>query len=256
MELMEQLTLKLKHLRLSGLREQLEARNRQAVAESWSYLEFLSRLLEDEVERRAQKQLALRVRRGSLNSTKTLEGFDFLLSPAVNRQQVLQLATCDFVREHRNVLICGPTGVGKPHVAQALAHEAARQGYEVMFTDTHRILSYINGGRADRSWEKRLQVVLRPDLLILDDFGLRPLRSPLPEDLYDLIAGRYERASIILTSNRAPEEWPALFGDPLLASAGLDRLGDRAEALVMTGASFRSQGYRPLGKEVGSTDAR
>ena len=145
MELMEHLTFKLKQLRLSGLLEQLEARNRQAVAESWSYQEFLSRLLEDEIERRAQKQLALRVRRGSLNSTKTLEGFDFVLSPAVNRQQVLQLATCDFVREKRNVLICGPTGVGKTHVAQALAHEAARQGYEVLFTETHRILTYITG---------------------------------------------------------------------------------------------------------------
>ena len=252
---MEHLTFKLKQLRLSGLLEQLEARNRQAVAESWSYQEFLSRLLEDEIERRAQKQLALRVRRGSLNSTKTLEGFDFLLSPAVNRQQVLQLATCEFVREKRNVLICGPTGVGKTHVAQALAHEAARRGYEVLFTDTHRILTYINGGRADGTWDKRLQAVLRPDVLILDDFGLRPLRSPLPEDLYDVIAGRYERASIILTSNRAPEEWPTLFGDPLLASAGLDRLGDRAEAVVITGASFRSQGYRPLGKGAESVEA-
>jgi DNA replication protein DnaC len=249
---MEQLTTKLKQLRLSGMRDLLDARNRQAVAEGWSYVEFLSRVLEDEVERRAQKQLALRVRRGALTSTKTLEGFDFLLSPAVNRQHVLQLASCDFIRQHRNVLICGPTGVGKTHIAQALAHEACRQGYEVLFTDTHRILQYLNGGRADGSWERRLNTVLRPDLLILDDFGLRPLRACMPEDLYDIIAGRYERASIILTSNRAPEEWPALFGDPLLASAGLDRLGDRAEALVMTGASFRTQGYRPIGKEVAS----
>ena len=131
MELMEQLTLKLKHLRLSGLREQLEARNRQAVAESWSYLEFLSRLLEDEVERRAQKQLALRVRRGSLNSTKTLEGFDFLLSPAVNRQQVLQLATCDFVREHRNAGNRQPSqGHRQNHCTRPADRTQPRGGYQ------------------------------------------------------------------------------------------------------------------------------
>lgn len=241
MELMHQLSPKLKHLRLSGILETLEARNRQAVSDSWSYVEFLERLLEDEVERRAQKQLALRLRRSTVNSTKTLEGFDFSFNPAVNRQVVLALASGDYIRQKRNLLICGPTGVGKSHLCQALAHEACRQGYDVLFTDTAKMLAHINGGRADGTFEKRLNVYLRPHLLVLDDFGLRPLRSPGPEDLYDVINGRYERGSILLSSNRAPTEWPELFGDPLLASAGLDRLGDRAEVLVVTGKSYRAQ---------------
>jgi DNA replication protein DnaC len=242
MELRHQLTPHLTKLRLSGILQTLEARNRQAVDGQWSYIEFLARLLEDEVERRAQKQLLLRLRRAAVNTTKTLESFDFSFNPAINRQQVLQLASCDFVRQQRNVLICGPTGTGKTHVAQALVHEAARQGFDAVFTTVHKMLQHLNGGRADGTWERRLQTYLRPALLVLDDFGLKPLQSPAPSDLYDVIDGRYEKGSIVLTSNRAPAEWPDVFLDPLLASAGLDRLSDKAEVLMMTGSSYRAQG--------------
>jgi DNA replication protein DnaC len=249
-ELKHQLTPQLKHLRLSGILETLDARNRQAIEGKWSYVEFLSRLLEDEVERRAQKQLGLRLRRATLNTTKTLETFDFAFNPTINRQHVLALAACDYIREHRNVLICGPTGVGKTHLAQALAQEACRQGLNVLFTNTHKMLQHLHGGRADGSWERRLNIYLRTDLLVLDDFGLKPLQSPAPEDLYDVINERYERGSIMLTSNRAPGEWPNLFRDPLLASAGLDRLLHRAEVIIIRGDSFRAQGRKRLEQEV------
>jgi DNA replication protein DnaC len=245
-----QLTPYLKQLRLSGVLETLEARHRQALDGQWSYVEFLCRLLEDEVERRAQKQLALRLRRGKVNTTKTLESFDFDFNAVINRQQVLHLASGDYIRQKRNVLICGPTGVGKSHVAHALAHEACRQGFNVLFVNTYKMLQHLHGGRADDSLEKRFQTYLRPDLLILDDFGLKPLRPPAPEDLYDVINERYERGSILLTSNRAPGEWPELLGDPLLASAGLDRLAHGAEILIITGTSFRAQGRRQLDQEV------
>jgi DNA replication protein DnaC len=250
MELNHQLALPLRQLRLSGILDTLDVRNQQAIDEQWSYVEFLARLLQDEVERRAQKQLALRIRRAAINTTKTLEDFDFKFNPTINRQAVLQVATCDYIRHKRNVLICGPAGVGKTHLAQALAHEACRQGFDVVFTDTHKMLRHINGGRADGSLDRRLQSYLRPDLLVLDDFGLKPLHPPAPEDMYDIIHERYERGSILLTSNRAPAEWPDLFGDPLLASAGLDRLAHLAQVLVITGPSFRAQTTASLLQEV------
>jgi DNA replication protein DnaC len=249
-ELKHQLVPPLKQLRLSGILETLDVRTRQAIEGQWSYVEFLSRLLEDEVERRGQKQLGLRLRRATLNSTKTLETFDFLFNPAINRQQILALASCEYIRDKRNLLVCGQTGVGKTHLAQALGQEACRQGFQVLFVNTHKMLQHLNGGRADGSWERRLQVYLRPDLLILDDFGLKPLPHPSPEDLYDVINERYERGSMLLTSNRAPAEWPDLFRDPLLASAGLDRLTHRAEIVIIRGASFRAQGRPRLEQEV------
>ncbi len=235
----ETLVRHLKRLRLSGILDTLEARTQQAITEQWTYEEFLVRLIQDEVERRGHKQLDRRIRRGGLNATKTLETFDFRFNPGINRQQVYDLATCQFVRQHRNLLICGQTGVGKSHLAQALAQEAARQGFDILLTSAHRMLSHLHAGRADGSEGRRLAGYLKPQLLVIDDFGLKPLPPTGPADLYDVINERYERGSIVLTSNRAPDEWPELFGDPLLASAGLDRLADRAIVLTITGRSYR-----------------
>ena len=240
MELSHQVSAQLKRLRLSGVVETLETRERQAIDGKWAYVDFLARLLEDELERRAHKQLAQRVRRSSLTTTKTLEGFDFSFNPSISRQQILRLASGEYLRRKRNVLICGSSGVGKSHLAMALGHEACRQGQDVVFVSTHKMLLHLNGGRADGSYARRLETYLRPGVLILDDFGLRALTPPSPEDLYEVIAERYEQGSIIVTSNRAPSEWPELFGNPLLASAGLDRLADGAESVVITGRSFRA----------------
>lgn len=241
MELKHQLTPHLKHLRLSGILETLDDRHRQAVEGKWSYIEFLERLLQDEVERRGQKQLNLRLRRATLTTTKTLESFDFGFNPTINRQQILALAAGDYIRDKRNVILCGPTGVGKSHLAQALGHEACRRGYDVLFVNAYKLLQHLHGGRADDSLDRRLKLYLRPELLILDDFGLKPLQSPAPSDLYDIINERYERGSLLLTSNRPPAEWPGLFGDPLLAAAGIDRLCHRAEIIIIRGDSFRAQ---------------
>jgi DNA replication protein DnaC len=246
MEMTHQLIPFLKRLRLSGILETLDARNQEAIDDRWSYVEFLARLLEDEVERRAQKQLALHIRRAGINTTKTLESFSFNFNPSINRQQILDLSTCSYIRQRRNVLICGPTGVGKTHLAHALVHEACRRGYTALFVNTYRMLQHLNGGRADGTLDRRFQTYLRPDLLVLDDFGLKPLSPPGPEDLYDVIHERYERGSIVLTSNRALDEWPALFGDALLASAGLDRLTHRAHVVVITGTSFRARDHEEV----------
>jgi DNA replication protein DnaC len=229
----------LKRLRLSGILETLETRTDQATSEEWTYVEFLSRLLQDEVERRAQKQLARRLSRSRLHPAKTLESFDFRFNDSVHRRQVFDLATCEYVRRRRNVVIVGQTGVGKTHLAQAIAHEAIRKGFDVLLVGAHRLVDHLAAGRADDSTERRLATYLRPDLLVIDDLGLKSLPPTGASDLYDVINERYERGSIIVTSNRAPAEWHDWFGDPLLASAALDRLGHDAHVLTITGKSYR-----------------
>lgn len=244
MELLPHLLPKLKSLRLSGILQTLEVRNQQAIQEKCTYVEFLERLLEDEVERRNQKQLSLRLRRSGLDAGKTLESFDFQFNASINRQQVYDLATCRFVERAEGVWLLGPAGVGKTHLAQALGHEAVRRGYDVLYVRASRMLNHLNGGRADGSYERRLLTYLRPDVLIVDDFGLKPMRPPAAEDLYEVIDGRYQKSSTIVTTNRAVSEWLELFDQPVLGSAALDRLAHGATQLVITGESYRTRGPR------------
>ena len=241
MELKPQLVPKLKALRLSGILETLDVRNRQAIEEKLSFVEFLQRLLEDEVERRAQKQLTLRLRRAAFAMEKTLEGFDWSFNPNINRQLLFDLATGQWIERKETCLLVGPAGVGKSHLAQALGHEACRRGYDVLFTPVAKMMAHLGGGRADGTYDRRLATYQRPDLLILDDFGLRPLRGREPEDFYEVICERYEHGSTLLTSNRDTSEWSEAFGEnPLLASAALDRLAHRAHLITITGQSYRT----------------
>ena len=236
-----QITPMLKQLRLSGVLETLEVRSQQAINEQWAYTDFLARLLQDEVERRAHKQLAMRVRRAVINPQKTLETFDFSFNPGLNRPLINDLATANFIRQQRNVLISGPTGTGKSHLAHALSHLVCRAGFSVTFLPADAMLRQLRAGRADDTFDRRLNQLLRVDLLVIDDFGLKPLSSPGPQDLYDVISGRYEKGAILLTSNRAPAEWMSVFQDPLLGSAGLDRLLHDAHTILLEGRSYRTQ---------------
>jgi len=254
MESTHQLLPKLKSLRLSGILGTLEVRNQQAIQEKCTYVDFLERLLEDEIERRNQKQLELRLRRSGLDPTKTLEAFDFHFNPGINRQQIYDLATCGFVERAEGIWVLGPAGVGKSHLVQAIGHEAVRRGYDVLFVRASAMLMHLHGGRADGSYERRLQTYLRPEVLILDDFGLKAMRPPAGEDLYEVIDGRYQRASIVLTTNRAVSEWPELFDQPVLASAAIDRLAHGATQLTITGDSYRAKG--PKGKAANGTTVR
>jgi len=236
----------LKQLRLSGILDSIESRNRQAIENKLAYTDFLALLIQDEVARREQKKLNQRLRRANFRSQKTLEQFDFDFNPKINQAVINELATCRFIEERVGVLIAGPCGTGKSHLAQAIGHTAARQGHDVLFSSQSQLLGNLNAARATDTYDRRFQALARIELLIIDDFGLKPLRSPEDEDLHDLIAERYERGSTIVTSNLDFTEWGEAFPNRLLGAATLDRLRHGAYRLVLDGESYRNP--RPMPK--------
>jgi DNA replication protein DnaC len=230
----------LKKLRLSGVLQSLDLRNREATDDGLAHTEYLYRLLHDEVDRRESKQLSLRLRRAGFEALKSIEEFDFQFNPNVPKAKVLDLATCQFVERKANVVIIGKTGVGKSHLAQALGQRACRAGYSALYVAAHDLLTQLRASRADQTYDKKLARFAAPDLLIVDDLGLRPLSGDEPIDLYEIIRSRYERGAMVITSNRDTSEWYPLFGDALLASAAMDRLLHHAHVIDIDGESYRN----------------
>ncbi|MGD0878742.1 MAG: IS21-like element helper ATPase IstB [Anaerolineales bacterium] len=235
---------KLRQLKLSGMLQTLDVRASQAVDGQLAPLEFLALLLDDELERRNQQRQILRLTQSGCDSSKTLARFDFSAAPGINRSLIQDLAACVFIQRHENLLICGPTGVGKSHLANALAIEALQRDYRVASRSTHRLLQDLQIARANGSHPRMFARILSCDLLILDDFGLQPISPQAAQDLYEIISERYERGSMIITSNRAFEEWGEVFTNDLLASAALDRLTHHAHTLIIRGDSFRQRSRR------------
>ena len=241
-----ELTPMLKQLRLSGILDSLETRNRQAIEEKMAYTDFLGLILQDEIARRGQKKLALALRRANFRNQKTLEEFDFSFNPSVNRALIMDLATCRFTQEKVAVFIVGPCGTGKSHLAQALGHAAVRHGLDVLFTSQSKMLGQLHAARAIDAYDRQFRKLANVDLLIIDDFGLKPLRPAQDEDFHDLVAERYERCSTIVTSNLDLPEWPEAFPNRLLGAATIDRLRHGAYKVVLEGKSYRAP--KPLTK--------
>ena len=237
---LHQLENKMRMIKLSGMVETLNMRLDQAQKEGLAFTQFLEILLEDEVQHRANKRLATRLSRARFEEEKNLEGFDFNFNPKLPAQYIRELATCQFMEHKESVILCGPVGVGKTHLAQALGHQACRSGYNVLFMKTSRLLADLGGGRADETWEKRIQHYLKPNLLIVDDFAMREFTKTQAEDLYELIDRRHHTGSLIVTANRAPKDWYPLFPNPVIAESARDRLISGAHMITLTGKSYRS----------------
>ncbi len=248
-----QLQPRLKRLRLGGMLQTLELRLDQAHQEKLGHLEFLELMLEDEIQRRANKALARRIQRARFDEAQTLSDFDFAFNPKIPASQIRDLATCSFIERKESVLLVGPVGVGKTHVAQAIGHAACMQGRSVLFDKTARVLSDLGAGHLDATWERRLRRYLAPDLVILDDFGLRAFSERQGEDLYELISERVRRGSTIVTSNRPPTEWYALFPNPVLAEGALDRLINASHHVTLDGKSYRPRQRPDVTPRVGGT---
>jgi DNA replication protein DnaC len=229
----------LKQLRLSGLFESLEVRLQEAAGNGLSHGEFLELILQDELAVRGNRQLERRFKAAQFRERKSLEDFDWSFNPAIPRKQIYNLASCRFLREGRDVLWLGPPGVGKSFMVQAIGYQAIKAGYTVYYRSIFDLVRDFLHDEVLGQEDKLLNKYLKPELLIIDDMGMKQLPRRSGECLFEVVMRRYETRSTMMTSNRPLEDWGKLLGDAPGATAILDRFLHHAELVRMTGRSYR-----------------
>lgn len=251
----------LKKLRLSGMLQTLDIRLQEATGNRLSHAEFLEIILQDELLIRNERQIQRGVKACGFRELKTLEDFDFSFNPTVPKKQIFDLAGGTFIHQHKDVLFLGPPGTGKSHLVQAIGYQAVKMGFKVRYRSIFDVVRDFLHDEAFAGQDKILAKYLTPDLLIIDDMGIKHLPKRSGEYLFEIIMRRYETQSTIMTSNRPLEDWGKLIGDVPSATAILDRFLHHAVILQMTGRSYRlkdrgerSEGTPPAG-EGGANDS-
>ncbi len=234
-----QIEKKLKEYRLSGMLQTLEMRVKQATDETLGYTEFLGLLVEDETSKRADNKHHKLYKGAHLPFEKGLEDFDFTFQPSVKKQEIMELSTLRFLDKKANILFQGLPGTGKTHLSVALALQALGRGKTVLFTSVWDMINQLQQSRADYSYAKKIQSYLKPDLLILDELGYRSMAESTVEDFFEIVSRRYEKGSIIITTNRSINEWDKVFIDKTLTTAVVDRLLHHCSVIEIKGESYR-----------------
>jgi DNA replication protein DnaC len=237
----------LRTLRLSGMKETLDIRLEEATGHSLTHGEFLELILQDELLVRKERKINRRIQNAGFRDQKSLEDFDWQFNTSIKKKDVYELATCRFIKEARDCLWLGPPGTGKSHLVQALGYQAIKSGYTVRYRSIFDVVRDFLHDEAFAGQDKVLARYLKPDLLIIDDMGIKQLPKRSGEYLFEIIMRRYETKSTIMTSNRPLEDWGKLVGDVPSATAILDRFLHHAEIFTITGRSYRLKD-RALGK--------
>ena len=226
-------------LRLSGLAASLDLRLQEAASHQLSHAQFLELLFQDELNVRAQRLLERRKQMAGFPDLKPLEDFDFSFNPSIKRSQIFELATGQFIRQRRDILLLGPPGVGKSCLAQAIGHAVIRAGFVALYCSVFDLVRQLQADQSPAEAEHTLAKYLKPDLICIDDFGMKHFPPKSAEILLEIIVRRHQNRSTLLTSNRPIAEWGLLLGDAPAATAILDRLCQQAEIIQITGRSYR-----------------
>jgi len=241
----------LKRLKLGAMMDTLPERLVLARRDQIDYATFLQILLADEVSRRDNRNMEVRLQKAGFEEVCRLDDFDWSAGITLDRRLVDAVFSLDFLSRHEHVLFVGPVGVGKSFLGQSLGYAAVRTGHSVRFTRADAFFRALAQSRVDHTIEKTFRSYLTPDLLILDDFGLQRLNAQQSTDLYELIIARHRQSSFVITSNRSVDEWLGLFDDPILGNSALDRLANASYQIVIEGTSYREHlSPHRRGKEV------
>jgi DNA replication protein DnaC len=241
----EQVRLSLDRLRLDRALEVLSRVAEEASTKQVSYLEFLDQLLQEELVARFERNVAMKTKLAHLPYHKTMNDFDYSFQPSVDKKQVAELLTLRFLERRENVLLLGPPGVGKTHIAVALALGAIAKGYTAYFVTLQQLIDYLSAGPEPIG--AKMSTFLRPRLLVIDEVGYLPLDRKAANWFFELVSRRYEKSSIVLTSNKSYGDWASLFPEVAIASAILDRLLHHSVTINIRGESYRLKDKRRAG---------
>lgn len=244
---MQLLKSRLREFKLSGIYNSIEERLSYAKEKSLPYAEFLELLFEDEINNRRDNSYKKRYTQAKLPRRKTIEDFDFSFQPSIDKKVINDCLTCNFIKEKKNIVFIGNPGTGKTHLSIAIGIRALLKGHKILFTSTGEMLLTLNQAKADNSFYQKVAQYLTPELLILDELGFKKLPNYSADDFFEIISKRYEKGSIIITTNKTFEQWGDIFADNILASAILDRIVHHSTIIKINGQSYRSKNLKKGG---------